>query len=82
MVPHLGAPSAKEPPGKPREERKTPQQQILEYLLSHPAGADYKTLQEITGVSRPLLPQVLGSLMDRHMIRSDYPVFFAATIRR
>ena len=78
-VPDLGAPSAKEPPGKPHEDQGTLEYLIVQYLLGHPAGADFKTLQEIAGESRYQLRAVLGSLMDQHMVRSDYPLFFAAT---
>ena len=76
-VVEIETPSAKEPPGKPREDQGTPEERIMRHLLTHPAGADSKTLQEIAGVSRQELPIVLGSLMDDHMVRSDYPLYFA-----
>jgi pSer/pThr/pTyr-binding forkhead associated (FHA) protein len=67
-------PNAKEPPIKG-----TPRQRVMQYLLAHPEGANFKTLQEIAGVSRRQLPTVLGSLVDSRMVRSDHLLFFAIT---
>ena len=54
-----------------------PEEQIMEYLQSHPEGADMKTLERVVDMRVVEVIRVVGPLMASHKIRSTYPLFFA-----
>ena len=61
----------------PSRTKTGPAELILEYLLSHPEGADMATLRGVVKMRVHETIQVIGPLMDARKIRSSHPRFFA-----
>ena len=53
-----------------------PAELIMEYLQSHPEGADMATLRKVVSLTVRGTILVIGPLMDDRKIRSSHPLFF------
>ena len=54
-----------------------PSDRVLEYLRDHPEGADWDALEQETGLRGHNIVSLIGKLMDRGLVRQEYPLFCA-----